>query len=806
MSSSSLDDSEGAPNREYCLHGTCSVTAQLHLAAITSMKGEINELKTRLLQVTSERDLLDRQIMSQSDTLCTQREVEARVEQVAARYEERIIELHSVIAELRKKMERHHINVIREEDEFEESDAAQSNRSQDGGSNHDNLGDSHSASLEMGNELSLELSRVVTEMENAMATGSPLVNQMTGDGDGENTAPAGQVGGDVVATFDDEEEEESKPPTPPPRQALPSATFPPSLAAGLGGGGAGPGGPRGGEDLLAQRDFELAELRSQIISVTEERDALHKRVWELQNRLNSADLPTSPVNSRTSTPTKPHPASMGTDRLAGEDPFPVAKVAELKKLRTLTGDKQALGAEVSSLGLPTTQAAEHLVHNVQVNSSAQELANTLHADPPTSDLDPRLIEYRLELDRVQSRADHLRAQNDTLALTLAESKAHAERLSGLVGKYESNATALTMALSYSDQALEACQMLVALLDSEISVLLANCRAAGIGGFGFGSGEEDQGEVTALLQRSHGARRTAESMARHLLHRLDRSHGAHNMTCSPSPWDDVSSLSHTTSTTSSTDSGEGEFGKAEETRLRDYVMQLRADRAAVRSTVMELEPLHVDPLAKQIRHPDATRLDLENAVLMQELMAMKEERAELKAANYLLEKESRALELRLAAQDSTEVAYRVTIQHLRSELQQKSGVQDLDEMASQVSMAELRTHDPAELARDLTAALTRERSLKKRVQELMATLEKISRNSEVRHKQSAEFVNDLKRANSALITAFDKAKKRYQGKLKKLEVQLKSVSERYETQIRILKQRLSLYEDESSRPPPSETSL
>lgn len=49
----------------------------------------------------------------QSDTLCTQREVEARVEQVTARYEERIIELHSVIAELRKKLERHHINVIR---------------------------------------------------------------------------------------------------------------------------------------------------------------------------------------------------------------------------------------------------------------------------------------------------------------------------------------------------------------------------------------------------------------------------------------------------------------------------------------------------------------------------------------------------------------------------------------------------------------------------------------------------------------------------------------------------------------------
>ena len=35
------------------------------------------------------------------------------MEQTTARYEERITELHSVIAELRKKIERHQINVIR---------------------------------------------------------------------------------------------------------------------------------------------------------------------------------------------------------------------------------------------------------------------------------------------------------------------------------------------------------------------------------------------------------------------------------------------------------------------------------------------------------------------------------------------------------------------------------------------------------------------------------------------------------------------------------------------------------------------
>ena len=83
------------------------------------------------------------------------------------------------------------------------------------------------------------------------------------------------------------------------------------------------------------------------------------------------------------------------------------------------------------LQLPTTQAAEHLVQSFQVSSCAQELAHTLSADPATSDLDldPRLVEYRLELDRVQSRGDHLRAQNDTLALTLSESKVGRETVS-----------------------------------------------------------------------------------------------------------------------------------------------------------------------------------------------------------------------------------------------------------------------------------------------------------------------------------------------------------------------------------------
>ena len=47
-----------------------------------------------------------------------------------------------------------------------------------------------------------------------------------------------------------------------------------------------------------------------------------------------------------------------------------------------------------------------------------------------------------------SRIEHLKSQNDLLTITLEECKGNAERMSMLVGKYESNATALRLALQY----------------------------------------------------------------------------------------------------------------------------------------------------------------------------------------------------------------------------------------------------------------------------------------------------------------------------------------------------------------------
>jgi polyhydroxyalkanoate synthesis regulator phasin len=48
--------------------------------------------------------------------------------------------------------------------------------------------------------------------------------------------------------------------------------------------------------------------------------------------------------------------------------------------------------------------------------------------------------------------------------------------------------------------------------------------------------------------------------------------------------------------------------------------------------------------------------------------------------------------------------------------------------------------------ELIEALGREARLKERLQELISTLDEVNKNSELRHQQSAELVNDLKRAN------------------------------------------------------------
>lgn len=133
--------------------------------------------------------------------------------------------------------------------------------------------------------------------------------------------------------------------------------------------------------------------------------------------------------------------------------------------------------------MPNTKVAEHLVQSLWKGSNIQEIVQNATDKSGISDDDSRVTEFEIELERLQSKVDNYKSQIDVTNLTLEESKANCDRLTVLIGKYESNNTALQIVLNYSQLCVETYEIICALLESELGVVLANCRAAGLGGLG-----------------------------------------------------------------------------------------------------------------------------------------------------------------------------------------------------------------------------------------------------------------------------------------------------------------------------------
>nr|XP_055054202.1 colorectal mutant cancer protein isoform X1 [Misgurnus anguillicaudatus] len=805
----------------------------LHVAALASLKGDVVELNQRLLQSERERDTLERRLAeAQFEQSHLQQEHEDVQERTTLRYEERITELHSIIAELNKKIDLLQGTTIREEDELSELRSELSHSQQEVNEDERSIDqdpDQASISLpenqstlvtvDMDNcsDLNSELQRVLTGLESVLcgrkkSTCSLSVAEV--DRHIEQLTTASEHCDLAIKTAEEIE------------GAL-GRDFYPSLCeerlrwekelAGL---------REENESLtamLCSKEEDLNRTKATMNAIREERDRLRRRVRELQTRLQSIQ-PGGP-----SSPGRLTPAGRAVNPSTGElstssssNDIPVAKVAERVKLsktrsESISVERSVLGSEISSIGV-SSNVAEHLAHSLQDCSNIQEIFQTLYSHGSAIS-ESKIREFEVETERLNSRIEHLKSQNDLLTITLEECKSNAERMSMLVGKYESNATALRLALQYSEQCIEAYELLLSLAESEQGLVLGQFRASGVSAVGEQVGEES---ITQILKKAHDRRKTAEIAAKDLLIRLDGSCGAGFAVagCSVQPWESLSSNSHTSTTSSTASSCDTDFSKEDEQRLKDYIQQLKNDRAAVKLTMLELESVHIDPLSCDVKpRGDTQRLDLENAVLMQELMAMKEEMAELKAQLYLFEKEKKALELKLSTREAQEQAYLVHIEHLKSEVEehQEQRRRSLNSTGSKdksrdsgdspaISLSDVRSLNDSDLAAELSSALRREKKLKARVQELVTALERLTKSSEVRHQQSAEFVNDLKRANSNLVAAYEKAKKKHQNKLKKLESQMIAMVERHETQVRMLKQRIALLEEETSRPHTNETSL
>ncbi|KAK4316300.1 hypothetical protein Pmani_012521 [Petrolisthes manimaculis] len=791
----------GSTQQFYSPHGidpTCS-QKELHLAALGSLKGEILELSSRLKVLSQERDMLQKTLtVTQLEKVRVERENEDRLDSQAQQYEERLTELHSVIAELSRKIDQQRINVIAEEEVVAE-EYSQSELSHD---HQDATADSTSEAVESEEQMEEPRDHTATDASTSCDIDDRAVEAGEGIADLDvSECPRGSGGTSSCRVSAEEEATRSLSGLGEEVRALREENN--SL-----------------QHALALAQHAAATHRTNLAALAQERDILCKKLREYQRMqpaqppqaLQVADAVTvrglrgAPIHALTSasggsmsgpatvSPT-PSPQPPDSHTPTHDDTPIICRLAERVRLKKAeSGDQRITGSDLSSVGVWTTAVAEQLVAGVQEESDAQELYHALATAGGTLAPHERLKEFEVEIERLHAKIDHLKAQNDVLAITLNESKSHCDHLSILMGKFESNSIALQLAVSNLDQTIEAYEVFVALLESEIGLLLASCKAAGVGvkggpGGGGGWSVGDQEDLIALVKRAQEQRRSTENVARHLLSRLEKSGGQQS---DMESWSEAGT-SNNTSTTSSTSSGvDSDLSRGEEHRLRDTINKLRDERGQVSASTLPLEPLHIDPLTRHypLTLQDAHKFDLENAVLMQELTAIREDRAELRAQVYLMEREKAGLELRVGTCEAQAAAYCATIDHLKSELSQhrpqgsQEGEGDGDSGVDSSSP-------------EIMEALRRERQLKTRVQDLVTTLEKVTKNSEARHMQSQEFINDLKKANGALLTAVDKLKKKYALKVKRMEQQMMGMVDRHAHQVRVLKQKIVVLEGDTS---------
>ena len=342
---------------------------------------QILELSQRLAQVTAERDHLK----ESQETLGT-----GDSNQCQQKYEERIVELHSVIAEMSRKLDNAKDVIveesevtdscIEEEDYEEDRESDQSDRSDR--ENDQNYENSFERDLEEHNRHVLYKIEMFDELQKEMI---------------ETKAENDRL-----------------------------------------------------QSQIANRDREIDHSTHQISLLHNERESLKRQLDDLQSTLEYQEAKMDRNSSRSS-----------SER----------RSLRRKKSTKLDGNRP------------------------EIDQNRHEIAS-----PETSSIDRNTTkETELKLAKALSQVDHLKSQNEVLQLTLDDAKNTSEKLSIQLARHESNATAMQLTLAYADQAVEAYDVLVALLETEVALA-----------------HEHDG-VKAVDNR-----RSALSVARHLICRYDKS--------------------------------------------------------------------------------------------------------------------------------------------------------------------------------------------------------------------------------------------------------------------------------------------
>ncbi|CAD7085102.1 unnamed protein product [Hermetia illucens] len=398
---------------------------------------------------------------------------------------------------------------------------------------------------------------------------------------------------------------------------------------------------------------------------------------------------------------------------------PITKVAERVKLRRTIEDTSLTDSAVLSSGVNPIEVVENLM------SSIIQPENIIEDEISTSEL-------KIEVQRLQRRVDNLKARNSVLTLTLNECKRHCEHLYLLCGKYESNAIALQAALNCSDRAIEAYDVMLALLESKLALLKDKSIAA------------------------QESRHAVEAVARHLLDRLDseRSFNENSL----GPWQNTVCISNSQII--------DPWTQEDDNRLRNHVSKLKGRRSTIQNTVVTFEsPFYTEPeisktftdFSKEAVHENP-QVDLEMAVLMQEMLSLREDVIETRQKAERTERDKHiAFEKVRLLQDA--------LSQLQAHLTESEVLVDL---ATKNRSSYSEVDHAAVIERQLIEALTRESQLKSRIQSLIGTASVTKKTSEEKYTKVQNNLTELQKANLNLSRSLELHKRKYQTRIKRLE--------------------------------------
>ncbi|XP_054726094.1 colorectal mutant cancer protein [Anastrepha obliqua] len=420
---------------------------------------------------------------------------------------------------------------------------------------------------------------------------------------------------------------------------------------------------------------------------------------------------------------------------------PVAKIAERIKLKCRSQSINSTQESKTATGILNTEndgMVEHLVIDSKQN------------DKSLTSSFSEVSQISTELQRLQRKIEKLKMRNTILSLTLEECKEHCEHLYLLCGKYESNAIALQTAVNCSDRAIEAYDVMLALLESKLALMTEKSLGA----------EE--------------SRRAVETVAQHLLDRLE----SEKNICENSlgPWQSTFSIPDKVYTPWTTD---------DDNLLRYHVSKLKGRRSTVQNTIVNLESPFSDLYEKSRKAIESgngmaekennAQFDIEMAVMMQELLNLREENITLKS-----KVESAEAEKRLATERNSSLEEALQQLQLQLQLQLQISIDASSALFHREQIAENRisyseSEHVALTEQQLVEALTRESELKSRIQTLIASVSASQLNADERHVQLQNNIQELQKSNLNLTQLLDQNKRRYQARVRRLEQKIVEMS-------------------------------